>query len=61
VSDYAIVGVVMYARGDYWQNGYWTKNIQLSALNVPATLKANQDNGVKFTLPSSPNEVITRP
>jgi hypothetical protein len=61
VSDYAIVGAVMYARGDYWQNGYWTKNIRLAALNISATMKANEDNGVKFTLPSSPNEVITRP
>jgi len=61
VPDYAIVGGTIYARGDYWQNGYWTKNIQLSALNLPATIKANQDNGVKFVLPSGPNEVVTRP
>jgi|SRR5450432_254152 hypothetical protein len=61
VADYAIVGAVMYARGDYWRNGYWTKNIQLSALNIPATLKANQDNGTKFSLPAGPNEVVTRP
>ena len=61
VSDYAIIGAVMYARGDYWRNGYWTKNIQLSALNIPATMKANQVNGVKFSLPAGPNEVVTRP
>jgi hypothetical protein len=61
VSDYAIVGAVMYARGDYWQNGYWTKDIQLSVLNIPATTKANQDHGVKFALPGSPNEIVTRP
>jgi len=61
VSDYAIIGAVMYARGDYWRNGYWTKNIQLSALNLPATMKANQDSGVKFSLPAGPNEVVTRP
>jgi hypothetical protein len=61
VSDYAIVGTIMYARGDYWKNGYWTKNIQLSALNISATMKANQDNGVKFVLPAGPNEVVTRP
>jgi hypothetical protein len=61
VSDYAIVGLVMYARGDYWKNGYWTKNIQLSALNIPATMKVNQDNGVRFALPAGPNEVVTRP
>jgi hypothetical protein len=61
VSDYAIVGTVMYARGDYWKNGYWTKNIQLALLNIPATMQANQDNGVKFVLPAGPNEVVTRP
>ena len=61
VSDYAIIGAVMYARGDCWHDGYCRKNIQLSDLNISATLQANQDNGVKFALPSSPNEVITRP
>lgn len=61
VSGYAIIQNVIYARGDYYQDGYWTKNIQLSSLNIPATLKANQDDGVKFILPAGPNEVVTRP
>ncbi len=61
VSGYAIIHDVIYARGNYYQDGYWTKNIELSSLNIPATLKANQDNGVKFILPSGPNEVVTRP
>jgi hypothetical protein len=61
VSGYAIIHNVIYARGNYYQDGYWTKNIELSSLNIPATLKANQDNGVKFILPASPNEVVTRP
>ncbi len=61
VPEYAIVGSTIYASGDYWQSGHWTKNIQLSALNIPATMQANRDKGVKFTLPSAPNEVITRP
>jgi hypothetical protein len=61
VSDYAIIGAVMYARGDCWHDGYCRKNIRLSDLNISATLQANQDNGVKFSLPSSPNEVVTRP
>jgi hypothetical protein len=59
--EYAIVGSTIYAKADYWQTGQWTKNIQLSALNIPETVKANRSNGVKFTLPSAPNEVITRP
>jgi len=61
VTDYAIVAGVIYARGDYWQNGYWTKQIRLSLLNIPATIQANQEQGVKFVLPSAPNEVVTRP
>lgn len=61
VPDYAIVDRVIYARGDYWQNGYWTKQIQLSLLDIPATIQANQEQGVKFVLPSAPNEVVTRP
>jgi hypothetical protein len=61
VPAYAIVGSTLYADGDYWQSGHWMKNIELSALNIPATVQANHDNGVKFLLPSAPNEVITRP
>jgi len=61
IPEYAIVGSTIYASGDYWQSGHWTKDIQLSALNIPETVRANQNNGVKFVLPSAPNEVITRP
>jgi hypothetical protein len=61
VPEYAIVGGTLYASADYWQTGQWTKNIQLSALNIPATVRANQDKGIKFTLPSAPNEVVTKP
>lgn len=61
VANYAIADGVLYARGSFWQDGYWTKNIQLAALDIPATMKANQEGGVKFVLPSSPNEVVTRP
>jgi hypothetical protein len=61
VDDYAIVGGVIYARGDYWRTGSWTKPIHISVLNIPATIQANQKQGVKFILPSGPNEVVTRP
>jgi hypothetical protein len=61
VPAYAIVGATLYANEDYWQSGHWTKNIELSALNIAATVQVNHDNGVKFLLPSAPNEVITRP
>ncbi len=61
VQDYVIASGTLYARADYWQSGSWRKDIQLSALDLPATLRANQDHGVKFVLPSGPNEVVTRP
>jgi len=58
IPDYAIADGVIYVRGNYWQNGYWTKHIPLSALDPPATMQANQQRGVKFFLPSAPNVVI---
>jgi len=61
VQDYVIASGTLYARGDYWQSGSWRKDIQLSALDIPATLTANHNHGVKFVLPSGPNEVVTRP
>lgn len=61
VSDYVIESGKLYAHGNYWVDGYWNKTVQLAALNIPATLKANQQSGVQFVLPSSPNEIVTRP
>jgi hypothetical protein len=61
VRDYTIADGSLYARGDYYTDGYWNKKIDLSTLNVAQTLQANADRNVKFILPSSPNEVITRP
>jgi hypothetical protein len=58
IPDYAIANGVIYAHGTSWQNGYWTKQIPLSALDPPATMQANQQRGVKFMLPSAPNVVI---
>ncbi len=61
IRDYIIADGVIYARGDYWTDGYWNKKIQLAALNLPATMKASQERGAKFVLPGSANEVIVRP
>lgn len=60
-SDYSIITGVIYARGQLWTNGYWSKQISISHLDLPATFKANQERGVNFRLPSAPNEVVTRP
>jgi len=62
IPDYAIVGRVLYAHCDFdGEPGYGLKNIQVSELDIPATIKANRENGVSFVLPSGPNEVVTRP
>ncbi|MGC1374169.1 MAG: hypothetical protein WA824_18685 [Candidatus Sulfotelmatobacter sp.] len=61
VRSYTIMNGILYAQGDYYTDGYWNKKIDLSALNVAETLQANAQHGVKFVLPSSPNEVVTRP
>ena len=61
VRDYAIADGILYARADYYTDGYWNKKIAISSLNVPDTLQANTTRNVKFILPTSPNEVITRP
>ena len=61
IREYSIANGMIYARGDYWNDGYWTKKIQLAALDLPATEKASQELGSKFVLPASPNEVILQP
>jgi hypothetical protein len=61
VRDYTIADGVLYARGDYYTDGYWNQKILLSNLNIAQTLQANIARNVNFVLPTSPNEVITRP
>jgi hypothetical protein len=60
VRDYTIADGMLYARGDFYTDGYWNKKIGLASLDLPQTLQANASRNVKFDLPSSPNEVITR-
>ncbi len=60
-TKYTIIGPVIYASTNYWAGGAWTKRIPLAELDVPATLRVNQERGVKFNLPSAPNEVVVRP
>jgi hypothetical protein len=61
IGKYVISGTVIYTSADRWSSGSWTRKVQIAALNVPATLKVNQERGAKFTLPSGPNEVMIRP
>jgi hypothetical protein len=59
-SDYTIADGVLYPCGDY-TNASWNRKIELSSLDLSETIKSNQSRGVRFQLPSSPNEVIVRP
>jgi hypothetical protein len=61
VSEYTIMSGTIYSKTDYWTTGSWTRKIQVADLDVPATLKLNRERGLKFVLPGSPNEVVTRP
>jgi hypothetical protein len=61
LTEYTIFGPFIYAPFNIGQYGHWTRQIQLSSLDLPATMEANQRRGTKFMLPSAPNVVITRP
>jgi hypothetical protein len=60
-SDYTIADGILYTSGDPYGGGSWNRKIALSALNLPETIATNKSRGVRFQLPSSPNEVIVRP
>jgi hypothetical protein len=61
VKSYTIIGHTLYAKADYWTSGSWTRKIEFANLDVPATLKLNEEHGSKFTLPSGPREIVIRP
>ena len=61
VSSYSIIGPALYVSGSFWTSGYWTQKILLADLDLPATLQANRERGLNFVLPSSSDQVVTRP
>jgi hypothetical protein len=60
-QKYTIIGPAIYTSANYWAGGSWRRKIPLAELDVDATLRLNQERGVRFNLPSSPNEVVIRP
>ena len=60
-SKYTIISKTIYIKSSYWSSGSWTRKILVAELDLPATLNANQARGTKFTLPTSPGEVMIRP
>jgi hypothetical protein len=61
VKRYTIIGDTLFAKADYYGSGTWTRQIQIANLDVPATLKLNEERGSNFRLPSGPQEVMIRP
>jgi hypothetical protein len=61
VSAYTIADGILYAASDYATTGEWTEAIELASLNVPETVATNSSRGLRFHLPSAPNEVIVGP
>jgi hypothetical protein len=62
IPDYAIVGRTIYAHSsNNAQPVYGMRRIDVSMLDIPATVAVNRDNGVSFVLPAGSNEVVTRP
>lgn len=61
IGKYMIRGATLYTSADYWSSGSWTRKVPIAELDVPATLKQNQERGAKFSLPSGPSEVMIRP
>jgi hypothetical protein len=61
IGRYLIMGATLYTSADYWSSGTWTRKVQIVELDVPATMKLNQERGAKFSLPSRPSEVMIRP
>lgn len=61
IGKYTIMGTTIYVSTDYWTSGAWTRKVQIAELDVPATLKLNQERGSNFRLPSGPEEVMIGP
>ncbi|HEX4486401.1 MAG TPA: hypothetical protein VH088_09060 [Terriglobales bacterium] len=61
IRDYSIIGGRLYTSADYLQSGAWMRTIQLSALDLSATVEANRNTTARFILPSGPNVVVVRP
>jgi hypothetical protein len=59
-SSYSIIGNSIYVKGDYWTTGAWTRTVPISDLNLAVTVRENQLRGVKFEVPSSPDEIMIR-
>jgi hypothetical protein len=61
LSSYSIIGESIHTKSNYWTTGTWTRTIPVVDLDIPATLRQNEQRGVNFELPSGPDEIMLRP
>jgi len=61
VRNYTIADGNLYASSNTDAGLPTTHKIQLSSLDLPATIRSNQDRGVQFHLPTAANVVIVGP
>jgi hypothetical protein len=61
VSDYTIANGVLYTSDGPYTGASWNRKVELSSLDLAETVKSNKSRGIRFQLPSTPNEVIVRP
>ena len=47
IGRYLIIGATIHTSADYWSSGSWTRKVQIAELDVPATLKLNQERGTE--------------
>jgi hypothetical protein len=61
ISAYTISAGTLYAQSDFYSSGSWNQKLELSSLDLPATIAENHSRGIAFQLPKASNEVIVGP
>ncbi len=57
LGRYTFQGDALYTKAEYWSAA---RKIPLAELDIPASLRINNERGSKFSLPSNPNEIVVR-
>lgn len=60
-TSYTIADGVLYIGASPYTGGPWIRKIELSLLDLAETVRSNQSRGIKFQIPSAPNEVLVGP
>jgi hypothetical protein len=60
-TSYTIADGVLYINASPYTGGPWIRKIELASLDLAETITFNQSRGIKFQIPSAPNEVLVGP